>query len=225
MALTPRQVVVRAREAASLILRALDRERLVPHFVDAYAVQNSRPCCTAYPSQYLETSALLRREALLAMATWTECELPRFLGPSRPARSRRVSSPPPSRRAASKAESKRSAPSRDLPAQLAQQFLAEFLSTIIEAHPWSPEDALQFRADFDLYRRLSRQYASAVQPRRFATSRKLAAVVGGPFVDRCGVLLDPSLFDAARRASARFEEQLHLRAGTILKSVFARRRY
>jgi hypothetical protein len=227
MALTPRQVVVRAREAAALLVRALDQERLVLRFVDAYAVQYSRPCCTAYPGQYLETVALLRREALLTMAIWMESEAPRILGLTKRVAIKKASPKAQMRGNAKKSRAKKllTATGSAAPGPLAVQFLGEFFTTLVEAQQWSAEDVLQFRADLSLYRRLDSQYANVVQPRRFATSRKLAGVVGGPFVDRCGVLLDPSMFDAARRASARFEEHLRLRAGTILKSVFARRRY
>jgi hypothetical protein len=227
MPLTPRQVVVRARETAALLVRALDQERLVPRFVDAYAVQYSRPCCTAYPGQYLETAALLRREALLAMAIWMESEAPRFLGLTKRVAIRKAS-PKAQTRGKTKKSSAKKIPATlgsAAPSPLTVQFLEEFFTTLVEAQQWSAEEVLQFRADLSLYRRLSSQYANAAQPRRFATSRKLAGVVGGPFVDRCGVLLDPSMFDEARRASARFEEQLRLRAGTIVKSVFGRRRY
>ena len=46
----------------------------------------------------------------------------------------------------------------------------------------------------------------------------------GPFVDRCGLLLDPSMLEQARRAAGKFETQLRAATLQALKRVFAARR-
>jgi hypothetical protein len=222
MAYTQRQILVRAQEAAALILRALDRERMVGHFVDSYAVEYGRPSCTAYPGQYQEVLALLRREALLAIATWMEHEVPQHAGKQTPGRARAAS---PRRKPSNRAKGKKAvrrkratAKASEAMARLAADFQEEFLDSIRAAHRWRAEEDTAFREDLALYRKLAHREGGAAYPRR------LRGTPGGPFVDRCGVLLDPSMFEAARRAAARFEERLRVVAETTLKTVFSRRR-
>jgi hypothetical protein len=222
MPYTQRQLIIRARETAALALRALDRDHMVSHFVDSYAVEYSRPSCTAYPRQYQELVAMLRREALLSMATWMGREIPRHLG-----RTSRTTKPKSrgSRRTRKdvKRKSRKSARGEDAPPKraderAASQFREEFLNSLADAHDWRLEEDTQFRHDLELYHRLSHFEAGASTPRR------LTGTVGGPFVDRCAVLLDTSMFESARRAAARFEERLRVAAESILKTVFSRRR-
>jgi hypothetical protein len=222
MPYTQRQVIIRAREAAALALRALDRDRMVSHFVDSYAVEYSRPSCTAYPAQYQELVAMLRREALLSMATWMQREIPRHLGRSLRASKSKSSAPRRTRKTGKKAAAK-SARTKDAPLtrtqeRFAVQFREEFLNTLADAHDWRVEEDSQFRHDLELYHRLS-HFAGAV-----SAPRRLTGTVGGPFVDRCAVLLDTSMFESARRAAARFEERLRVAAESILKTVFSKRR-
>jgi hypothetical protein len=54
--------------------------------------------------------------------------------------------------------------------------------------------------------------------------KQLAAHVEGPFVDRCGVLLDPSMLDKSRLAASRFQNQLHIATQSALNQVFSSRR-
>ena len=51
-----------------------------------------------------------------------------------------------------------------------------------------------------------------------------SALASGPFVDRVGLLLDPSLMEQSRRAAAKFEAELNTAADQVLRKVFARRR-
>lgn len=214
--------MIRAREAAALALRALDRDRMVSHFVDSYAVEYSRPSCTAYPRQYQELVAMLRREALLSMATWMEREIPRHIGrtshaaKSKSSGSRRTSKG--GKKTARKSVKKKGAPLTKAEDRSIREFQEEFLNSLAEAHDWRLEEDTQFRHDLELYYRLSHLAAGISAPRR------LTGTVGGPFVDRCAVLLDTSMFESARRAAARFEERLRVAAESILKTLFSRRR-
>lgn len=209
----PRQLVVRAQEAAVLLLRGLERERLVARFLDAYAAEFNRPGQAAHPAQYRELLATIGREALLAMVVWVGHELPRRLAdglgaqkPRRPTRARSKSllkpAPTPSPRPADEA---------------IELFRDEFLVALAQALRWEDEEFEAFCRDLELYKELGTGEPGARKSRR-------PAVASGPFVDRVGLLLDPSMLDKARHAAAKFQLQLHATAGAVLKKVFSRRR-
>jgi hypothetical protein len=46
----PRELVIRAREAATLLLATLDRDEMVQRFLDMYAAENRRPGRADQPS-------------------------------------------------------------------------------------------------------------------------------------------------------------------------------
>src|SRR4029077_13831344 len=56
-----------AGELAKRISEALQRERVVPRFVDSYVVENSRHALQVHASLYRDLLTLLQREALLAL--------------------------------------------------------------------------------------------------------------------------------------------------------------
>jgi hypothetical protein len=213
-------LVVRGRELAALLLRSLERDRLVSRFVDTYAVEFERACCTAYAGQYRETVVNIRRESLLAMTVWLERELPRFLSPAskrklplrgKPARGKKAAKP------AGKIP--------NIPMDSQEVFVAfydEFLAALAQALEWPEPEIEEFQRDLSLYRKLG----AGRNPSRSSRSsgRQLAAHVEGPFVDRCGVLLDPSMLDKSRLAAARFQNQLHVATQAALTQVFSSRR-
>jgi len=211
MKLTPRQMAVRGREMAGLLLHALEGERMVARFVDTYAVEFERAVWTAYAGQYREMLVNIRREALLAMTAWTEEDLPRFLG-----------APPRRRTAVSRRKSKRARKPAPRPMDEENDgaliFRHEFMATLSQMLGWHGNDREEFQRDLRLYRKLFAGTGS------LHTSRQARLHVEGPFVDRCGVLLDPSMLDKARLAAARFQSQLRVTARTLLKQLFSRRR-
>lgn len=82
----------------------------------------------------------------------------------------------------------------------------------------SKEDFDDFCRDLELFRKL---YAKV--PRVPKRSRVLAAPKG-PFVDRCGLLLDAPMLDQARHAAAQFEAELVAAASAVVKKVFSRQK-
>src|SRR5580693_6279163 len=72
----PRELVVRAREAAARLLATLDHDELVPRFLDMYAAENRRPGRADQPAHYREQLETIRRESLLAMVLRAEAALP-----------------------------------------------------------------------------------------------------------------------------------------------------
>src|SRR5580704_11466193 len=75
----PRELVIRAREAAILLLRTIDRNETVQRFLDMYAAQYRRPGRADQPWHYREQLETIRREAILAMVLRIETALPKRL--------------------------------------------------------------------------------------------------------------------------------------------------
>ena len=62
MPFRPRELVMRAREAATLLLRTLDQDEMVQRFLDIYAAENRRPGRADHPGHYREQLETIRRE-------------------------------------------------------------------------------------------------------------------------------------------------------------------
>ena len=96
-------------------------------------------------------------------------------------------------------------------------FREEFFVALGQALDWTDEDAQEFWRDLELYEKLTVR-----EPRRRRMST--APPASGPFVDRVGLLLDPSLMEQARRAAGKFQLELNSAADRVLRKVFSRRR-
>jgi hypothetical protein len=214
-----RELVVRAREAAALLLATLDRNEMVPRFLDMYAAENRRPGRADQPAHYYEQLETIRREAILAMVLRAADVLPARLKvrvtvrePKRGSRKK----PKKGRKAATVKRGKKT--SLDLAIPLLDLFREEFFVALGQALNWSDEDAQEFWRDLELYESLAEQ-----EPRSQA-GRTTRAVASGPFVDRTALLLDPSLMEQARRAAGRFQVDLNTAADRVLHKVFSRHR-
>jgi hypothetical protein len=213
----PRELVIRAREAAGLLLAALDREEMVARFLDMYAAGYRRPGRADHPFLYREQLSQIRREAILAMVLRIEAALPARLKVSVTMRGPQRKKTGKARKNARGAAFKRQ-PEIELAIPFLDLFREEFFVALGQATQWTDEDAEEFWRDLELYEKLKTH-----EPRRTsAASRGL--VIGGPFVDRVGLLLDPSLMEQARREAAKFEMELHAAADRVLSVVFSRRR-
>ena len=72
----PRELVVRAREAATMLLQTLDHEEIVARFLDLYAAEYRRPGRADQPVFYREQLERIRRECVLAAVLRLETALP-----------------------------------------------------------------------------------------------------------------------------------------------------
>ncbi len=212
----PRELVVRAREAATLLLAALDRDEMVARFLDIYAAQHRRPGRADHPVFYRDQLATIRRESILAMVQRIEAALPARLkvsvtvrGANRPRKAKKGNHP------------KKTKPARNAAMELAIPFLdlfrEEFFVALGRSLDWTDRDAEEFWRDLELYEQLA-----AREPRRPA-QRASRTAASGPFVDRVAMLLDPSLMEQARRAAGGFQVELNAAADRILRRTFARR--
>jgi hypothetical protein len=214
----PRELVVRAREAASLLLAMLDRNEMVARFLDLYAAEYRRPGRADQPVHYREQLRTIRREAILAMVLHIEAALPNRLKVSVTVRGAR-------RAGKSKKNKKRGARpkarkkiSMELGIPFLDLFREEFFVALGQALDWTEEDAAEFWRDLAIYENLSKN-RNQRPPRRSER-----ALPSGPFVDRVGFLLDSSLMDQARRTAGKFQLELNAAAEQVLRRVFSRRR-
>jgi hypothetical protein len=160
-------------EVASRIAAALQRERLVPRFVDSYVVEHGRFALQVHASLYRDLLALLQREALLAAT----------------ARALEISSVVP-------AKSQREKP-RLISRKDAALFRRKYLAALTRLQKWTAGDALDFQNDLQMYEDLI-QRAAATRRRR-----KPFEAANHPFVDRCAFLMDSSFLEKARLAASR----------------------
>jgi hypothetical protein len=165
------------RELAKQLLHALKNEPVAATFIENYAKQFDRPEASAHPQRQRELEVMLGREMLLAMT-------------SHVARVVELSA---------RGTACGSSRSRHLdPAA----FLRELIAALAKESGWTAGDAMEFRSDLEIYRRLNASTAS-----RFASTRS-RIVPAGPFVDRCAILLDPSMIENASRAAGKLLLQL-----------------
>jgi hypothetical protein len=173
MALVHKTLVEVPTEVAERVAAALQRERLVPRFVDSYVVEHGRFALQVHASLYRDLLTLLQREALLA-ATARALELIAVI-------------PPKSRR-----EKPRFVSRKD-----ATLFRRKYLTALTRLNKWTAGDALDFQNDLQTYEDLIQR--AAMNKR----SRKPFEAANHPFVDRCAFLMDSSFMEKARLAASR----------------------
>ncbi len=216
--------MIRAREAAILLLRTIDRSETVQRFLDMYAAQYRRPGRADQPSHYREQLETIRREAILAMVLRIEGALPKRLNVHVNVRAAR-----PSKKSAKGKKGKKTPkikkPRRaglNLAIPLLDLFREEFFVALGQAMEWDDEDAHEFWRDLELYETLSAIAAQKPASRK-PVVRGLPPSASGPFVDRVGFLLDPSFMDQARREAAKFLIEINAAADQVLRKSFAPR--
>jgi len=227
MRFTPRQIVIRAQETAYQLLATLDHEALVARFLQTYAKEHNR-AGVMQPPLYRDLMSSVRREALLVMVTHVDELLPRRLGLGAPAKTsgKRKARKGAGKRGArgSRGTANRPGPAaitgRELSAHAAalNLFREEFFLALGRALRWTQDEFGEFARDYDVYEAIA---ARAGTERSTGGARNYST---GPFVDRCGLLLDPSMLEQARRAAGRFQLQLHSATDAVLRKVLSTRR-
>jgi hypothetical protein len=217
MPFRPRELVIRAREAATLLLRTLDQNEMVPRFLDMYAAEHRRPGRADHPAHYREQLEAIRREAILAMVLRVEAALPKRLKvrvPVRTTQSKKGKKRGTKRRSA---QFKRKKSGWEFAIPVLDLFREEFFVALGQALHWTQQDADEFWRDLELYEKL--------QPgERRRSARNSRAATSSPFADRVGFVLDPSLIDQARRDANTFQAELDAAADRVLRKVLSRRR-
>lgn len=215
----PRELVVRAREAASMLLATLDRNEMIQRFLDMYAAEHRRPGRADQPSFYREQLQMIRRESILAAVLRIEAALPARLKVSVRVRGVRKRSKKKGKKGhkdpRSKARTRTKSTGLDLAIPFLDLFREEFFVALGQSLSWSEQDAQEFWRDLELYEMLTAREPSRPRSR---------AAASGPFVDRVALLLDPSLMEQARRAAGKFQPEVNAAADRVLRKVFSRRR-
>jgi hypothetical protein len=179
-------------ELVQLLTEGLQRERIVPRFVDSYVVEHGRHALQVHASLYRDLLELLRREALLAV-TARALEIT-------------YAEPLPAGRAKP----------RPMLRKDAVAFRKKFLAALTRQQKWNAGDALDFQRDLQIYEDLLARNSST---RR---NRKPFEAANHPFVDRCAFLLDSSFLEKARMAASRalndLENLAAQAAGSVLHS-------
>jgi hypothetical protein len=139
----PRELVIRAREAAFFLLATLDHDEMVQRFLDMYAAEFRRPGRADQPVHYREQLQTIRREAILAMTLRVEAALPTR-------------------------QKKTRSTGLEIAIPLLDLFREEFFVALGQSLDWSQEDAQQFWRDYSLYEKLSAKdsRANSRQPAR-----------------------------------------------------------
>jgi hypothetical protein len=214
----PRELVIRAREAAFFLLATLDRDEMVQRFLDMYAAEFRRPGRADQPVHYREQLQTIRREAILAMTLRVEAALPTRLKVHVSVRNTRTSAIKKKKGKKTARQKKPRSAGLEIAIPLLDLFREEFFVALGQSLDWSQDDAQQFWRDYSLYEKLSAKESRA-------NSRHPArGSVSGPFVDRTAMLLDPSLMDQARRAAGKFQLELNTAADRVLRKVFSHHR-
>jgi hypothetical protein len=177
------------RELAKQLLHALKTGRVASTFLESYAKQFDRPEATAHPERRRELEAMLDREMLLAMTA--------HIARVADANARRASS-------------RRAPRTRNADPTI---FLRDLVAAIAKESNWTAGDAMEFRGDLEIYRRLTAAVASR------ASSTRSRIVVAGPFVDRCAILLDPSMIENASRAAGKLLLQLESQSEKLWEEI------
>jgi hypothetical protein len=160
-------------ELARAICDAIQRERIIPRFVDSYVVAHGRQALQVHAALYRDLLGILQREGLLALVVKI-LELKRETLDS-------------------KARSK----SNRVAKQEYNSFRKTLLAALVRQKEWGAGEALDFQRDLQLYEELLARSASTKR------SRKPFEVANHPFVDRCAFLLDSSFMEQARLAATK----------------------
>lgn len=174
---------------AQRLTEGLQRERIVPRFVDSYVVEHGRHALQVHASLYRDLLELLQREALLG-ATARALEIT-------------YAEPLPAGRAKP----------RPMLRKDAAAFRRKYLAALTRQLKWSAGEALDFQSDLQMYEDLLARNGSA---RR---TRKPFEAANHPFVDRCAFLLDSSFLEKARVAASRALNDLEQLAAQVTGSV------
>lgn len=189
VALEKQETLDAPADLALRLTEGLQKERIVPRFVDSYVVEHGRQALQAHAAMYRDLLALLQREAMLAVTAralevaYTE-PLPAGRGKPQP-----------------------------MTRKDASAFRRKLLAALTRQQKWTAGDAMEFQSDLQLYEDLLARNSSA---RRF---RKPYEAANHPFVDRSAFVLDSSFLEKARVAASRALNELEALAAKITGAV------
>ena len=168
-----------AAELAKQLAEALQRERVVPRFVDSYVVEHGRHGLQVHAALYRDLLTLLQREALIAASVHAIEIITRDFQPT--------------------AKSK----PRPIAKKDATAFRRKYLGALARYQKWAAGDALDFQRDLQLYEELIARSGSGRRRKPFEAANhpfvdRCAFLLDSSFLDKARV--------AASRALTSLEE-------------------
>jgi hypothetical protein len=187
------------RELARRIVAEMSRAKFAPALLDGYAREFNRPDVVAHLDRRRELEAILNREILLAIAAHIALTLEEQNTPSR--------------RPRSKTGARVRMRTRPFIQWNAGTFVRELAAAVARESGWTLGDSVDFQSDLQIYISLSKATSSA----RSAQGRAQAARNRSPFVDRCAILVDPSMLENASRAAVKLLPRIESLAERLLE--------
>lgn len=186
-----------AAALANRILAAIDEQKLPERFIESYSKQFDRKELLVHRDRNRELQSIFEREILLACLSRVAFSLSeRHEEGTRGAKGRAPAAPNP------------------------ESLVSAMLDAIARARRWTAGDIVDIRGELNLYRVLiaknagTSPHAGSAGP---AASQFRRSAGGGPFVDRCAFVLDPSMMENARVASAKFLREIEALADAALE--------
>jgi hypothetical protein len=184
-----------AEALAQRIIAAIDGQKLPARFIEGYAEQYGRSELVVHAERNRELQSILEREILLAMLA----------------------------RIAAAAHAQSSSQNRGAPTLALgnpEQLPSSVLNAIARRRGWTAGDLVEITGELNLYREI---IAKSVAPSARAAktsgyfSKFQTTSASSPFVDRCAFILDPSMMENARVASAKFLREIETLADRLLE--------
>ena len=163
-------------ELAARLPDALQRERIVPRFVDSYVVEHGRYGLQVHAALYRDLLTLLYREALIAMIV----------------RAMEI--------ATTGAQSSGKAQARPMSKKDATAYRRKYLAALARHQGWTAGDALDFQRDFQIYEELIARTASVRRRKPFEAANhpfvdRCAFLLDSSFLEKARVAASSALND------------------------------
>jgi hypothetical protein len=168
-----------AAELAAQLTEALQRERIVPRFVDSYVVEHGRQGLQVHAALYRDLLGLLQREALIAASVHAMEVITSNYQPT--------------------AKSK----PRSMTKKDATAYRRKYLGALARQQKWTMGEALDFQKDFQIYEELIARSASGRRRKPYEAANhpfvdRCAFLLDSSFLEKARV--------AASRALTSLEE-------------------
>ena len=165
-----------ASELAGRLTEALERERLVPRFVDSYVVEHGRYGLQVHAALYRDLLTLLQREALIAASV----------------RALEMVTEEPQTSGRLKA--------RPMLKKDAAAYRRKYLNALARHEGWTAGDALDFQRDFQIYEELIARTASGRRRKPFEAANhpfvdRSAFLLDSSFLEKARVAASRALND------------------------------
>jgi hypothetical protein len=163
-------------ELVARLSEAMQRERVIPRFVDSYVVEHGRQGLQVHAALYRDLLGLLQREALIAVSVYTIATVTTG-GEPQPKRK-----PQPMNR------------------NEAAAYRRKYLAALARHEKWSVGEALDFQKDFQIYEELVARTASARRRKPFEAANhpfvdRCAFLLDSSFLEKARVAASRALND------------------------------